>query len=128
LVGLVYSRLGTRRVSLLRRSIATMPLLTLWWFLFRISNIGAPPTPNLIGEIFIFISRINWVWVTSLFVGILSFLGAAFSLYLFSATQHGSYINTRLLTFDGEYREHINLLLHFLSLIIIMPFIVNFYS
>jgi NADH-ubiquinone oxidoreductase chain 4 len=29
LVGLVYSRLGTRRVSLLRRSIATMPLLTL---------------------------------------------------------------------------------------------------
>nr|UPX88260.1 NADH dehydrogenase subunit 4 [Eurycercus lamellatus] len=127
LVGLVYSRLGTRSISLLRSSISTMPLLTLWWFLFSVSNMGAPPTPNLVGEIYIFLSSMNWLSMTSLFVGLLSFMGAAFSLYLFSATQHGSYSNSGLICIDGECREHLNLMLHFFSLIIVMPMLINLY-
>jgi len=59
LVGIVYERLGTRRIILIRSLITLAPLSTLWWFLFSIRNIAAPPTPNLLGEIYLFISSLG---------------------------------------------------------------------
>jgi hypothetical protein len=40
-------------------------------------------------------------------MGILSFIGAAYSLFLFSATQHGLVRDIGNMCFDGDCREHL---------------------
>ena len=59
LVGIVYLRARTRSIILLRRALSIAPILTLWWFCFRIFNIAAPPSLNLGGEILIFLASVS---------------------------------------------------------------------
>lgn len=48
---IMYERFYTRSLMLLKGIILFFPSLTLWWFVFRVINIGAPPFINLLGEI-----------------------------------------------------------------------------
>lgn len=125
LVGITYERLRTRRILLLRRSLTVAPILALWWFIFSISNMAAPPTPNLLGEIMIFISRLGWIGGVSFFVGIISFLGAAYNLFLFSSTQHGNENTVISGLGDRSLRENLVLFFHLSPLLLILPLLRN---
>lgn len=128
LVGIIYDRLGTRSLILIRSIITVRPLLSLWWFIFSIRNIAAPPTPRLAGEIYIFISSLSWFGIRALIVGILSFLAGAYNLFLFISTQHGNKIESLGQLRDSTLREHLVLFLHFLPYILAMPLLINFFS
>lgn len=128
LVGIVYERTSTRNLIILRGIITCAPLLSLWWFLFRIRNMAAPPTPRLAGEIYIFIRRLSWFGTRALFVGLLSFLAGAYNLYLFVGTQHGNKIDSMRIFLDASLREHLILTLHFIPFIFSIPLLINFYS
>jgi len=52
-------------------------------------NIGAPPSINLLGEILLMGSILKWSSFSGVLLALLSFLGACYSLYLFSFSQHG---------------------------------------
>ena len=123
LVGLTYNRTNTRRILLIRGILMAAPTFTLWWFLFRIFNIGAPPSINLLGEILIFIRSITVIKFLTLIVGLISFLSAGYSLYLFSATQHGKIRNVTNFYRDLEVKEHLISHLHFFYLIATLPFL-----
>ena len=125
LVGRVYNRLGRRSMLLMRGSIVLSPLLSLWWFLFSISNMAAPPTPNLAGEILIFLASMNWLFLTAVILGISSFLAAGYNLYLFSGTQHGNVIQEVNSVSDGEYREHLLFFLHLFPLLLSLVVLIN---
>jgi NADH-ubiquinone oxidoreductase chain 4 len=120
--------LGTRRIVLIRGIITIAPLSSLWWFLFSVSNIAAPPTPNLLGEIYLFVVSLGWWGLGALMVGILSFLAGAYNLYLFIGTQHGSEVRSLSLISDFNLREHIVLILHLVPLLLLFPFLCHFYS
>nr|YP_010424182.1 NADH dehydrogenase subunit 4 [Daphnia tibetana]USH58532.1 NADH dehydrogenase subunit 4 [Daphnia tibetana] len=112
LVGMIYERISTRSITLIRGLVGMAPLMVLWWFIFVISNMAAPPTPNLAGEVFIFMSSLSWLGATSLFVGLLSFMAGAYNLFLFVAVQHGS-SSLGLKSFsDSSFREHLVLVSH----------------
>nr|QVT15622.1 NADH dehydrogenase subunit 4 [Simocephalus sibiricus] len=128
LVGMIYERTSTRNLIMLRGMITCAPLLSLWWFLFSISNMAAPPTPSLAGEIYIFVSSLSWFGVSALLVGLLSFLAGAYNLYLFVGTQHGNKMSSMSVFLDASLREHLTLVLHFVPFIFSMPLLVNFYS
>lgn len=128
LVGIVYERFSTRSLILLRRIISTMPLISLWWFLFRIGNIAAPPTPRLAGEIYLFISSLSWFEISAILVGLLSFFAGAYNLYLFISTQHGNKVLSITFTADSLFREHIILFFHFAPFILLIPVLVNLFS
>ena len=128
LVGIVYTRLRSRRIILIRSSLRMAPIIGLWWFLFRITNIAAPPRANLGGEIFIFLSSITWLGGAAIFVGILSFLGAAYNLFLFSATQHGPKINYTKNFSETSFNEISVLNLHFWPIIFSVPLLFNLFS
>lgn len=128
LVGMVYERTGTRSLLLLRGSLTMAPILALWWFLFRISNMAAPPTPNLAGEILIFISSLNWLGIVAFIVGLISFLGAVYNLFLFSCTQHGNEVVIVGGQSDGCMRENLVLFLHLFPLILVLPVLMNMYA
>lgn len=96
LANITYETSQTRSMSTTKGIITLFPIITLWWFIFSACNIGAPPSLNLLGEI-ILISRIlaysNW---SALLISLVRFLAAAYSLFLYTSTQHGpspSFIN-----------------------------------
>lgn len=89
IVNIFYERTGRRRIFINRGLILVFPVITFFIFLLRAANIAAPPTINLISEI-ILISRIlKFDTIMLLIFPLASYLGAVFTLFMFSFSQHG---------------------------------------
>nr|YP_010426681.1 NADH dehydrogenase subunit 4 [Mycalesis francisca]USN89443.1 NADH dehydrogenase subunit 4 [Mycalesis francisca] len=111
-----YERLSSRSLFLNKGMMNFMPSLSLWWFLLLSSNMAAPPSMNLMGEISLINSLISWSWLTMVMLIMISFFSAGYSLYLYSYTQHGKY-NISIYSFHtGVSREYLMLMLHWLPL------------
>lgn len=116
LANITYERFGRRSLFLNKGLINLMPRFSLWWFLFCSSNIAAPPSFNLLGEIILINSLVSW-GITSIFLLILtSFFGAAYSLYLYSYRQHGKIYMGSYSFRLGFIREYLLLFLHWVPL------------
>lgn len=116
LANISYERLGRRSLLINKGLLNFMPSLTLWWFLLASANIAAPPTLNLLGEIGLLNSIISWSWVSIIILSLLSFFRAAYTLYLYSYSQHGK-INSGAFSFiGGVSREYLLLFLHWFPL------------
>nr|UYX79126.1 NADH dehydrogenase subunit 4 [Mitra mitra] len=89
LANYTYEKTHTRSLFLSKGMLMYLPLLSMWWFLFCIMNMAAPPSINLLGEIMIFPSTIFSSSYYPLSLGLMSFLAALYSMYLYTATQHG---------------------------------------
>nr|ALO70381.1 NADH deshydrogenase subunit 4 [Bisnius sordidus] len=116
LANISYERLMSRSLFLNKGLINLMPSLTLWWFLFSSSNMAAPPSLNLLGEIMLINSLISWSSLCMIPLAILSFFSAAYSLYLYSYSQHGKLYSGMFSISSGMVREYLLLLLHWLPL------------
>nr|YP_009918937.1 NADH dehydrogenase subunit 4 [Praia tianmunica]QMJ96289.1 NADH dehydrogenase subunit 4 [Praia tianmunica] len=116
LVNIIYERLGSRSLLINKGLINFMPSMALWWFLLCSSNMAAPPSLNLLGEIMLINSLISWSSLIMILLIFLTFFSAAYSLYLYSFTQHGNY-NISIYSFSyGYLREFILLMLHWIPL------------
>jgi NADH-ubiquinone oxidoreductase chain 4 len=80
--------------------------------MFGAANMAAPPTPNLAGEILIFIRCVRRNLVMAILVGFTSFLAAGYNLYLFSRTQHGNKQLEINRASEARLREHLVMFLH----------------
>nr|YP_010417708.1 NADH dehydrogenase subunit 4 [Junonia westermanni]USF17867.1 NADH dehydrogenase subunit 4 [Junonia westermanni] len=115
-----YERLGSRSLFLNKGMMNFMPSMSMWWFLFMSSNMAAPPSLNLMGEISLINSLVSWSWISMIMLMGISFFSAGYSLYLFSYTQHGKY-NLGIYSFySGVSREYLMLMLHWLPLNILV--------
>nr|YP_009710454.1 NADH dehydrogenase subunit 4 [Pontia callidice]QFZ96401.1 NADH dehydrogenase subunit 4 [Pontia callidice] len=111
-----YERLGTRSLFMNKGMMNFMPSMSLWWFLFMIGNMAAPPSMNFLGEVELINSMVSWSWMTMIMLMMISFFSAGYSLYLFSYSQHGGY-NLGLYSFySGVSREYLLLFLHWFPL------------
>nr|YP_010417851.1 NADH dehydrogenase subunit 4 [Hypolimnas anthedon]USF18010.1 NADH dehydrogenase subunit 4 [Hypolimnas anthedon] len=111
-----YERLGSRSLFLNSGMMNFMPSMSMWWFLFMSSNMAAPPSLNLMGEISLINSLVSWSWMSMIMLMMISFFSAGYSLYLYSYTQHGKY-NLGIYSFyGGVSREYLMLMLHWLPL------------
>nr|QTZ98192.1 NADH dehydrogenase subunit 4 [Agriocnemis femina] len=116
LANISYERVGSRSLLLNSGMINLMPSMTLWWFLLSSSNMAAPPTLNLLGEISLINSLVSWSWISIFGLSFLSFFSAAYTLYLYSYTQHGKVFSC-LYSFDSGYlREYLLLFLHWIPI------------
>nr|QBF44150.1 NADH dehydrogenase subunit 4 [Corethrella condita] len=116
LANMSYERMGSRSMLINRGLLNFMPSLALWWFLLCSANMAAPPTLNLLGEISLLNSIVSWSWVTMFGLALLSFFSAAYTLYLFSYSQHGMVFSGNYGYFEGKSREYLILVLHWLPL------------
>nr|QTT61104.1 NADH dehydrogenase subunit 4 [Tritia tingitana] len=89
LANYTYEKTHTRSLFLSKGMLMLLPLLAMWWFLFCIMNMAAPPSINLLGEIMIFPSTIFSSKYYIISLGFMSFLAALYSMYLYTSTQHG---------------------------------------
>jgi len=89
LANTTYEKRHTRSLILRKGFLLLIPRLALWWFLFCIVNIAAPPSINLLSELLI-IPRImaSNFWLFIPFI-LMRFLAAAYNLYIYTVTQHG---------------------------------------
>nr|QFI35711.1 NADH dehydrogenase subunit 4 [Zerynthia polyxena] len=116
LANINYERLHSRSLFINKGLMNFMPSMSLWWFLLMSSNMAAPPSMNLLGEISLINSMISWSWLSMIMLIMISFFSAGYSLYLYSYTQHGKY-NIGIFSFStGVSREYLMLMLHWLPL------------
>nr|YP_009114371.1 NADH dehydrogenase subunit 4 [Cyrestis thyodamas]AHL17273.1 NADH dehydrogenase subunit 4 [Cyrestis thyodamas]WGL40222.1 NADH dehydrogenase subunit 4 [Cyrestis thyodamas]WHN78788.1 NADH dehydrogenase subunit 4 [Cyrestis thyodamas] len=115
-----YERMNSRSMFLNSGMMNFMPSMSLWWFLFLSSNMAAPPSLNLMGEISLINSLISWSMLSMIMLILISFFSAGYSLYLYSYTQHGKF-NLGVFSFSmGSSREYLMLILHWLPLNILI--------
>nr|AML26065.1 NADH dehydrogenase subunit 4 [Staphylinidae sp. BMNH 1274252] len=120
LANISYERLMSRSFYLSKGMINLMPSLSLWWFLFCSSNMAAPPSFNLLGEIFLINSVISWSSFSIIFLSLLSFFSAVYSLFLYSYTQHGVYYSGLFSFYSSNFREYLLLVMHWFPLNILI--------
>nr|YP_009441586.1 NADH dehydrogenase subunit 4 [Tachyta nana]AOY39261.1 NADH dehydrogenase subunit 4 [Tachyta nana] len=116
LANISYERMNSRSIFMNKGLLNFMPSMSLWWFLLCICNMAAPPSMNLMGEISLLNSLISWTWLCMLFLMLLSFFSAAYTLYLYSYSQHGKIYSGKFSCSLGYVREYLLLFLHWFPL------------
>nr|ANJ78386.1 NADH dehydrogenase subunit 4 [Littorina fabalis] len=89
LANYTYEKTHSRSLFLAKGMLMLLPILALWWFLFSVINMAAPPSINLLGEIMIFPATMFSSSYYLYSLAIMSFLAALYSMYLYTTTQHG---------------------------------------
>nr|AOY39754.1 NADH dehydrogenase subunit 4 [Hylastes opacus] len=116
LANLFYERTFSRSFYLNKGIINILPSVSLWMFLLCISNMAAPPSLNLLGEILLISALVLYSKYFMIILFILIIFSAAYSLFLYSFTQHGK-LYSGLFSFNVlSVREFLLLMLHWLPL------------
>nr|AML26154.1 NADH dehydrogenase subunit 4 [Scolytinae sp. BMNH 1274282] len=116
LSNLSYERSHSRSIYLNKGFICIMPSLSLWWFLLSSSNMAAPPSLNLLGEIILICSLGVYSKFLLVCLFILVFYSAAYSLFLYSYTQHGMFYSGNYSFCSVNCREFFLVFLHWVPL------------
>nr|AII02427.1 NADH dehydrogenase subunit 4 [Drepana arcuata] len=120
LANISYERLHSRSLFINKGMMNFMPSMSLWWFLLMSSNMSAPPSLNLLGEISLINSLLSWSWISMIMLMMISFFSAGYSLYLYSYVQHGKFYSGLYSYYSGVSREYLLLFLHWFPLNIII--------
>nr|UUL71582.1 NADH dehydrogenase subunit 4 [Aromia bungii] len=120
LANIGYERLGSRSLYINKGLLNVMPSLSFWWFLLCSSNMAAPPSLNLLGEIMLINSLISFSNISMIFLSLVSFFSAVYSLFLYSYSQHGKFYSGFYSVYQGFFREYLLLFLHWVPLNILV--------
>nr|YP_010034220.1 NADH dehydrogenase subunit 4 [Monochamus sparsutus]QOW83759.1 NADH dehydrogenase subunit 4 [Monochamus sparsutus] len=116
LANITYERMLSRSLYLNKGLMNMFPSLSLWWFLFSASNMAAPPSLNLLGEIILINSLVSYSKFLMIFLVLISFFSAAYSLFLYAYSQHGTVYSGMYSMYSGSFREYLLLFLHWFPL------------
>lgn len=89
IVNMYYERSGRRRFYVNKGLLLLAPLFSLFLFMLRAANIAAPPTINLLSEIYLIARIMGYDMSMVLVFSVGSFLGAVFTIFMYSYSQHG---------------------------------------
>nr|QKN98954.1 NADH dehydrogenase subunit 4 [Henricia pachyderma] len=120
LANLNYERNNTRTLSITRGFTLVSPALAIWWLITCASNLGLPPTPNLIGELLIISSIINWNISSIPVITIATIFSAIYSLLIFNNTNNSTFPNFLSNITPTNSREHTLIALHLIPLLLII--------
>nr|UCP07171.1 NADH dehydrogenase subunit 4 [Nanhuaphasma hamicercum] len=116
LANICYERLGSRSLFIIKGMINLMPSMCMWWFFLSSYNMAAPPSLNLMGEIMLFNSLVPWFYLNTYVFLFLSFFSAAYTLFMYSYSQHGMIYSGYFFFSSGILREYLLLFLHWVPL------------
>lgn len=84
LANIPYERSHSRSLVIQKGILSTAPLLSFFWFILTMANIGAPPTINLLREIIIIVSLVSFSKLCVGLIIIITFFAVSYSLILYS--------------------------------------------
>lgn len=112
-----YKKVNSRNINYIKGILTVFPILALAWFVLCRVNIAAPPTLNLIGEIFI-ISSIRSISIIFIFIiALLIFFSALYNIYLYTNINHrklSNYINP---SYSIQTYQYVSVIFHILPLL-----------
>nr|YP_010583708.1 NADH dehydrogenase subunit 4 [Histioteuthis reversa]UXN83904.1 NADH dehydrogenase subunit 4 [Histioteuthis reversa] len=120
LANLMYEKLKSRSLFLCGGMINVNSIMCLWWFLFCIANMGAPPNVNLISEVMLFCSMYLYSSWFIIIILLMVFVGGLYNLVMFVSTQHGGVMSFLNSSFVNTCNEYLLLLLHFYPMLFFM--------
>jgi NADH-ubiquinone oxidoreductase chain 4 len=112
IVNIYYERLRRRSFYINKGFIIILPIFTFLFFLLSVANIAAPPTINLLSEIILIVRILGYSYWIIIVFPLGSFLGAVFTLYIFSYSQHGKVYNSLIRVKIYNVRELHNIIIH----------------
>nr|QUJ10161.1 NADH dehydrogenase subunit 4 [Tropidothorax sinensis] len=116
LANMMYERTHSRSIMINKGFMSFMPSMSLFWFFLVANNMSSPPSLNLAGEILLIMGLMSWSGLTMMFLGLSSFLSCAYSIYLYSMTQHGVMYSGIKFELYNNVREYYILFLHLIPL------------
>ena len=123
--GVIYERTGTRIVPYIRGLVTYMPVFTILFFIFTLSNTGIPLSLNFLGEQLSLIG----IWDRSPIVSALGATGivfsACYSVYLYNRISYGVY-SPHLLPVQDINRREFTLLIVLLIPTLVFGILPNF--
>ncbi len=97
-VGVLYSRLHTRKISDYGGVANTMPVFAAFFMLFALANVGLPGTSGFVGEFLIILTSFKAsAWYT-FFAAILFVLGVAYTLLMYKRVMYGAVTKNSIAT------------------------------
>nr|AVW86173.1 NADH dehydrogenase subunit 4 [Laetmonice producta] len=120
LANMTYEATNTRSIFLMKGMLSMFPIMSMWWFFMSIMNMAAPPSINLLAEITLIMSIMYISKIMMPILAMISFLAAAYSLFLYTTINHGtpsSYSNPFSLLLSNNYSMMIMHLMPLLGLI-----------
>jgi len=115
-LNIYYERSGSRRFFLNNGIIMVLPVFSLMFFILCAANIAAPPSINLLAEIYLMARIFSFDRIILVVFPAGSFLGAVFRIFLFSYRQHGRMVSSILNYYEIRVIELIVLSLHIIPL------------
>nr|YP_009164254.1 NADH dehydrogenase subunit 4 [Taeniogonalos taihorina]AIE11792.1 NADH dehydrogenase subunit 4 [Taeniogonalos taihorina] len=115
LINLMYMTTKSRSLTLNKGIINLSPPLTLMCFLLCSSNMSAPPSLNLLSELFLITSLMKFSIYCMILIMMLCFFSSIYSIYLFTNSQYLSFINMNNLN-SFKMKEFMMILLHWMPL------------
>nr|AXI98618.1 NADH dehydrogenase subunit 4 [Pseudoniphargus mateusorum] len=120
LANIMYERTSSRSMLLSKGALNLMPTLSMFWFLLIMANMAAPPSINLLSELVLIVSLVSWSKNVIVVLGLMSFFSAAYSLFLYSLSQHGSYMLSKSGMKMTVLSEYLVIFLHWAPLNILI--------
>lgn len=120
LINMIYERIHSRSMLLIRGVLLVSPLISMFWFILRASNMAAPPFLNLAGELYLSFGLLGVDKLYGVPLGLIFFLGGAYSMYFFALTQHGALWGRNRFYSQMNPRESFIILAHVFPLLILV--------
>nr|YP_009629406.1 NADH dehydrogenase subunit 4 [Saccharosydne procerus]AVV32032.1 NADH dehydrogenase subunit 4 [Saccharosydne procerus] len=115
-VGCLYDRYSTRSIFLISGILSISSSLTMFFFFLCLSNMSCPPSLNLISELFISFSLLNWDLYCLFYLFFIMFFVACFMINMFSFVCHGKLSSLVMFMDSGYVREFFIFFLHLFPL------------
>nr|YP_010688068.1 NADH dehydrogenase subunit 4 [Torix tukubana]WBR65249.1 NADH dehydrogenase subunit 4 [Torix tukubana] len=120
LANMNYDFMNSRSIYLSKGTIIFAPIMSMWWFLFAITNMAAPPSINLIGEIMLITSICSISYWCMLLLGLISFMAAGYSMYMYTSINHANSNNYMTMYPMNTMKDYNLLLFHLFPIILII--------
>nr|YP_010535228.1 NADH dehydrogenase subunit 4 [Megacopta bituminata]UYA97650.1 NADH dehydrogenase subunit 4 [Megacopta bituminata] len=125
LANILYERTLSRSLYINSGLMTFFPSFSIFLFLLCSNNMAAPPSLNLLGEIYIINSLMGWNYLFFILLMLASFCSCCYSIYLYSLVNHGFFYKGFIILSPITMREYLLVIFHWLPLNLL---IVNFDS
>jgi NADH-quinone oxidoreductase subunit M len=127
LSGVLYDRYHTRSIEYFGGAAHTMPIFSIFLFIFLIANMGFPCSPSFIGEFFIFLGVVSHFGpIVTILVSFTLVLNTCFNIRLFSKIVFGPVNGINGVIYQDLTKKELKILISFLSCSLAL-FFLHFY-
>nr|YP_009444536.1 NADH dehydrogenase subunit 4 [Microceramus pontificus]ASP44429.1 NADH dehydrogenase subunit 4 [Microceramus pontificus] len=109
---LTYQKVGTRSLYYFQGLLKVYPWISLFWFLWCCINMAAPPSVNLIGELFLIPTAYLISPIMLVILVLIMIMSVGYNMYMYSLVNHGSLKQFKLTNFSSKSMMYISLFIH----------------